>query len=137
MVVVPALTHCQERRETHVVPLNGCSADFVPHASVIVREISDEPVSEYTGRYARADAPEHEAPAATPIKDERPGQMLEHPGSFQKAVETVIQNSCLDPNLGWCVEHEFAIELPPGIAPRAAAMSEVFVAARQPLRKVP
>src|SRR5690242_17185974 len=90
MVVVPAFTHREQRCETHVAALNGCAADFVSHASVVVREISDEPVSEHAGGDARADAPEHEAPAATPIEEECPGQMLEHPGLLQESVEMIM-----------------------------------------------
>jgi hypothetical protein len=82
---------------------------------MIVCEIPDEPVSKHAGCYACADPPKDEAPAAPPKEDETPWQLLKPPCSFEKPVETVMQEFLLDSNLRRAVEYEVAVELPPGI----------------------
>jgi hypothetical protein len=96
VIVVPALTHGEQRSQSHVVTLYGCASHFVAHAAVVVREVSDEPV---TGD-ARCDtcthAPEHEPPSTPGIEEHSPRELLCHPRSLHEEEKAIIRQVRLD-----------------------------------------
>src|SRR5512139_4106487 len=61
---------------------------------------------------------------------------MSHPRALEEYVEPIGRDARLDADSRRSREHELAVELPPGVEPRAAAMPKIVVAARQPLREV-
>jgi hypothetical protein len=64
MIVVPAFAHRQQRCKANVAPLDRRAANLAHQLAVIVSEMPDQPVTEDRSGYTRANAPEHERPAA-------------------------------------------------------------------------
>jgi hypothetical protein len=90
VIVVPALTHCQQRRKRHVEALHGCAVDMPVTVARVVGEIADKPVAQYGYAHPAANAPEHPSPSADRKKQQRPWQLLQHPVAFHESMHAVI-----------------------------------------------
>lgn len=130
MIVVPALTHRQQGYEAHVLALDRSAIHHVAHASVVVREMADQPVSQNAGSNTRTDAPTNKCPAAQYEKNDRRRQLLEHPGAFEEAIERVIGDPAFQIQ-GWLpFQLQIAMNLPPEVSPEGLAVTQIAMAFR-------
>jgi hypothetical protein len=133
VIVVPALAHSEQRRERNVAALRSGAVHHMVHAAVVVGEVTDEPVPKHASRDAGASAPEHKAPAIKGEQDPRRRELLQHLRAFHKPVEVVARNSRLYLDRRLTFKPQLAVQLPPGVAPEAAAMAKVVMAVGQAL----
>jgi hypothetical protein len=63
-------------------------------------------------------------------------ELLQHPGALKEPVEAVALDARLDADGGLAFKLQLAMQLPPRVAPEAAAMAQVVMAFGQALRVV-
>src|SRR5581483_262824 len=117
MIVVPALTHGQQRDESHVPTLYGRTANLANDRAMVVSEIADQPVSEHRGGNSGAHAPPDKAPTADEVEEQGRRHLLCHPRFFQYAIEVILENPSFNADFGRSGQDELAMQLPPGIHP--------------------
>jgi hypothetical protein len=96
VVVVPGFTHGDQPAVGHVVALHAGSLDMPGAKAGVVCKIADQPVSGYRHRHPRSNAPDHPGHATERQEQQRPWQLLQHPGTLQEPVEAVLGNAALE-----------------------------------------
>src|SRR5271165_15030 len=98
--------------------------------------MADQPMAGNANADADANPPDQPAKAANGEKQDCPGQLLPHPGPFHEGIEPVVGEPRFQPKFRWVFQHELAVQLPPGVAPKACPVTGVVVAYRLALRPV-
>src|SRR5580704_896333 len=124
VIIVPALAHADEPGEPHIVALRRCSFDDPALATSAVGKMADQPVAGYANTDANGNAPHNPAPAADGKEQHRPRQLLPHPGPFDNAIEWVVRQRPFRAKPWRPLQHQFAVQLPPGVVPEPPAMAE-------------
>ena len=96
MVVVPRLAHGEQTDVWNIVALDSMSAEEPIALSGVVSEVTNEPVADQRDRHAYADAPDDKANASEEEEQNRPRQLLKHPGSLQQPMEWIVCDGALD-----------------------------------------
>jgi hypothetical protein len=103
---------------------------------MIVGEITDHPMTDDSGGDSSTHAPKNIAPTAPRKEQERPRQMLRHPGSLKETIESIERDPWLDVNYWWVIQYQIAVELPPRISPPRGPVTQVVVALGQALCEI-
>src|SRR5258708_5955484 len=127
MVVVAALAHADEAGAGDVVALADCAIDDEALTSAAMGKMSDEPVACHAHADPDADAPDDPARAADCVKQDRPWKLLEHPGALDDGIEPVVCEPRLRPEQGRMRQDEPAMQLPPGVAPKARSVAGIVM----------
>jgi hypothetical protein len=84
----------------------------------------------------RADAPQQPRPAAEREQQDGHGQLLQHPGPLEEAVEPVAGDARRDLDARRRGQHQPAVQVPGVVGPGAGAVGQVGVAGRLALAPV-
>lgn len=122
VVAVPAFPESDEADIGDVVALHRDAIDRPALMAAAMGEMADEPMTGQRDADPDRDAPDEPGQAANGEEQDGPGQLLQHPGSFEKAIEGVIVGRGLDDETWRMVELHCAMHLPPGIDEEGAAV---------------
>jgi hypothetical protein len=137
MVVVPALAIRQQAETAQVRCLHGCAFHTPSPRPGVVTPIGDAPVTDHADADAHWNAPDEPAPAADCVTRKSDRQLLQHPGSLQKAVPRIVRKLALDDECRRTGKAKAAIELPQQVDERGTAMCEEIVTGILSLRPIP
>src|SRR5260221_245918 len=85
-------------------------------------------MTSYAYADARGDAPNHPTPTTEREQDQRHRQLVPHPGALHPIINAVVGDARLRPEFGAASQLQIAMQLPPRIVPKAAAVAEEIVA---------
>lgn len=137
MVVVPAFAEGQKAAPGNVVTLHGGPLHDPVLWSRTMGEMTDQPMACQTDGDSQADSPKKPPPIADEEEERSKGNLLQHPGSFQKLIKSILRNSRFDFEFRWMVEHEVTVHLPDVIFKKRSAMCGLWMAIRLALQPVP
>ena len=97
MVVVPAFAHADQSGNGDIVTLSRHTIDDPALSAPAVREMANQPVASDANADPDTDAPDHPLPSAEHEEENRPGQLLPHPGPLDEGVEAVVGETRFQP----------------------------------------